>query len=182
MTQLVDLETALSREQERRTAHRGEQARSFATSLEEAAGELVLFLHDRRRGDEGEIAHLAIAPSGIWVIEAFQNDGMRVDVVGSDTDDQERLVVGGRDKTVLVRGLASRVDVVRAALSAYDVPVHGFLCFIGATLPRYWSPTIAGYGVGDVEVIVGHLGEDGPMDKTTRRGLRAVLSQAFPAA
>lgn len=178
MTQFVDLETTLSREQERRSAYRGEKARSFATSLEEAAGPSALFLHDRSRGEEGEIPHLAVAPSGIWVIESWQNDGIRVDV----SEDQERLIVGGRDKTVLVRGLAGRVEAVRAALSAYDVEVHGFLCFIGATLPRFWFPTISGYGVGDLDLIVSRLRDDGPLNRTTRRGLRAVLSQAFPAA
>lgn len=175
----------MARERERREADRGQQSRSIAVRLEEVAGFQTLFLHDRRRGLEGEISHVAVAPSGVWVVGATQYDGHRVDVAwagGADAADRERLLVGGRDKTILVKALDSQRQAVRDALASYDVPVAGLLCFVGAQLPRVCTPMIHGHVVCDEEVAGAHLSQDGPLDAADRQEIFEILERAFPPA
>lgn len=177
------VEASLTRDLERRLADRTQASRGMMSVLEDAAGPDTLLIHDRV-GPAGHLAHLAIAPSGVWVIEARRFDGCRVDVLftgGSAEEDRERLVVAGRDKTMLVRGLQAQHEAVAAALRAYDVPVRGIFCILGGQLPSVWTPEIQGFLVGDAGLLAQHLCADGPLDRTLRRGLRGVLSGAFPA-
>ncbi len=185
--EVVDLEASMARERERREADRVLQSRSIAVRLEEVAGFQSLFLHDRLRGRglEGEISHVAVAPSGVWVVGATQYDGHRVNVAwagGADEADRERLLVGGRDKTILVKALDSQRQAVRDALAAYDVPVAGLLCFVGAQLPRVCTPMIHGHVVCDEEVAGAHLSQDGPLDAADRQEIFEILERTFPAA
>jgi hypothetical protein len=86
----------------------------------------VIVLHDRRMpGSQANIDHIAIAPSGVLVIDAKRYKGkigVRRPLFGD-----AKLVVRGRDKTKLVEGLRRQVDAVRAGLEAvgHDLPVGG---------------------------------------------------------
>lgn len=182
---LADVETSLERERERRSAVRDEQARSIADALEEAGGSQSHFLH-RRLGPSGcgDLDHLAVTPSGVWVIGAWHEAGARVTVAfanGAVEDDRERLMIRGRDKTQLVRRLSAQREAVAAVLTSYDVPVRGLLCFVDAELPRVWEPVIHGHVVGDAERARQVLQTEGPVGTMWRRDLFDVLGQAFPA-
>ncbi|MEZ5095684.1 MAG: hypothetical protein R2731_05945 [Nocardioides sp.] len=186
LTALVDLESSMARERERREAARGNASRSLAARLEEAAGPRALLLHDRRRGADGagdELSHVAITPTGVWVIEAWQYDGARVDVAlstGSHDTERERLLVGGRDKTLLVKSLVGQHHAVATALAPYDVHVGGLLCFVGALLPRVWRPSVQGFDVVDVPRASEVLRAPGPLGDAERQLLHDLLAAAFP--
>jgi hypothetical protein len=76
------------------------------------------------------IDHLAVAPSGVYVIDAKRLRG-KIEVRKS-LFRKPQLFVRGRDRTKLVEGLGRQVEAVRAglALIEQDVPVHGCFCFI----------------------------------------------------
>src|SRR6478735_8574681 len=98
----------------------------------------VRVLHDRRiPGSRANIDHIAVAPSGVWVIDAKRYRGtpaLRVDG-GILRPRVESLRVDGRDKTKLVEGVRSQVARVTHAVADLDVPVIGALCFVQADWP-----------------------------------------------
>ena len=103
----------------------------------------VRTLHDRRvPRSRANIDHIAVAPTGVWVIDAKRYRGrptLRVQG-GILRPRVERLMVGSRDCTRLVAGVHGQVDVVRSALAASgepEVPVHGVLCFVDADWPLF---------------------------------------------
>ena len=93
-------------------------------------------LHDRRiPGSKANIDHIAITPSGIWVIDAKRYKGRpELKIEGGILRPRvEKLLVGRRDCTKLVDGVLKQVDVMRDLIG--DVPVTGALCFIEADWP-----------------------------------------------
>ena len=110
--------------------------RALGAGLDGLAPAGVVVLHDRRRpGTTANIDHLAVTPSGVWVIDAKRYEGQvtRKDVGGWLSTDL-RLFVGRRDCTKLVAAMAKQVAAVREALGAdlADMPVRPMLCFVGA--------------------------------------------------
>jgi hypothetical protein len=117
-----------------RQGARGEAA--VGASLEKrTADSPTILLHDRRMpGGHGNIDHLAIAPSGIYVIDAKDHMG-RVSIT-TPLFGKPKLLIGGRDSSKLLDGLDRQIAAVRAALGDADLPaVHGVLCFTQADLP-----------------------------------------------
>ena len=88
-------------------------------------------------GARGNIDHIAVAASGVWVIDTKKYKGRveRRDVGGFFKTDL-RLYVGRRDQTKLADGLAWQIDAVRAALGGSEVPIQAVLCFVDAE----WKP------------------------------------------
>lgn len=146
-------------------------------------------LHDRRvPRTKANIDHIAVAASGVYVIDAKRYQGrptLRVEG-GLFRPRTEKLMVGGRDRTKLVAGLDKQVRLVRDALSQageLDVPVHGMLCFVGAG----W-PLIGGsFCINDHEVLwpkkaFSQLSRSGPLDAGRINVIQRALADAFPAA
>lgn len=111
----------------------GEQR--LAAFLErELAGEAIL-IHDRRiPGRSSNIDHIAVGPSGVWVIDAKRYTGkIEKRDVGGWLKTDLRVYVNGRDRTKLVKAVPKQVETVRAALALAaalaDVPVRGTVCF-----------------------------------------------------
>lgn len=105
--------------------------------LNELADDTVLVLHDRRiPGARTNIDHLAVTPTGVYVIDAKRYKGRpHLKIEGGILRPRvERLLVGTRDCSKLVDGVLKQVDVVRRVLGD-DVPVHGVLCFVDADWP-----------------------------------------------
>jgi hypothetical protein len=162
-----------------------------AAGEEELAGSLArrcpeaIVLHDRRMPvGRANIDHIAIAPSGIWVIDAKRHRG-RVEVRRPWFGEPE-LRIGGRNRTKLVAGLDRQVDVVRAVTEelAPDMPVRGCLCFVGgqATLPTFRKSMI-----GETELLyprapAKRLAASEALDPERRRALAAALAERFRAA
>ncbi len=105
-----------------------------------------------RRADgsrsRANIGHLAIAASGVCVIDAKTHHGaLEVRRSGGLFRTRvERLYIGGRDGTSLVEGLAAQVVAVTTELLALgaDVPVRVPLCFVETKLRWFESSGIAG--------------------------------------
>jgi len=101
-----------------------EGERRLAAHLLSALGERAVLLHDRNvPRTRSNIDHLAIAPSGVWVIDAKNYTGMveRRDIGGWLKSDL-RIYVGGRDRTKVADGMGWQVDAVNDALGDLVVP------------------------------------------------------------
>ncbi len=109
-------------------------------------------LHDRRRpGTSANVDHLAVAATGVWVIDAKRYTGevAKKDVGGWLSTDF-RLFVGRRDCSKLVTGMAKQVAAVRTALGPdwADVPIRPMLCFVEAD----WKWLAKPFDIGGVLV------------------------------
>ncbi len=104
----------------------------------------VSVLHDRLRpGTNANIDHLAVTPSGVWVIDAKRYRGQVVkNNVGGWFSPEIRLYVGRRDCTAMVRAMSAQVAAVREALGARwaAIPVHPVLCFVNAEWRMFAKP------------------------------------------
>src|SRR5689334_9527959 len=110
--------------------------------LERRSYDDVVLLRDRRtRGGRTRFDHIAIAPSGVWVIASAPDAG-RVDVT-RNLIGRRRLLVGGEDRTQLVVDLERQVEMVHEL--AHGAYVTGVLCLPNADLPllkRLWLRNI----------------------------------------
>lgn len=118
----------------RNWAKGAEGERKLGAGLDGLAPAGVVVLHDRLRpGTRANIDHLAVAPSGVWVIDdkRYQGQVARKDVGGWLSSDV-RLYVGRRDCTDRVKAMAKQVAAVRTALGSEwaEVPVRSMLCFV----------------------------------------------------
>jgi Nuclease-related domain len=164
-----------------------------ATLERDCDGSPVRFLHDRRMPrTRGNIDHIAIAPSGVWVIDTKRYTG-KVEV-STPWFGSPKLKINGRNKTALVGGLAKQHAAVGSSLSgeAPSPPVHGAFCFLDADLPlgltRLPVPligtlTIDGYPCLYPRALAKRLRQtDGPLDITAIHELYTRLGLAFPPA
>lgn len=161
--------------------------RRVGAVLDGLADEGVAVLHDRHvRGQRANIDHLAVAPSGVWVVDAKAYRGRlsRRDVGGWFATDV-RVLVGRRDVTDLVTAMQRQVDMVRAALgpAGADVPVHPVLCFVDAEWGRLARP----FAIGDVTVAWPRatarlIRRPGPLGPNRVAFLASTLDAALPPA
>ena len=159
---------------------RGE--REVAESLERhtADGPAIL-LHDRRvPGERGNIDHIAIAPAGVFVIDA-KNHSRRVEVT-KPLFGQPTLWVDGRRRTKLIDGLDRQVAAVSAALTSAEVPVRGALCFVRAEFPLFSKQEIRGHVLLHPRRLAKLLNADGPLQPPAIETLAVTLATALPAA
>jgi hypothetical protein len=169
-----------------------EGERRVAARLEKDAGQAVLFLHNRRLGTgrrDGDVDHIAVAPSGVFVIDAKRYKDKKVEVRrtgGLFSAAKEQLFIGGRDRTVLLDSLARQLAAVRAALDLVpggtDVPVHTVLCFVDALLPMFGTPTIGGIPLLGPKATARLVAGAGAYDAAARAALHAHLAERLPPA
>jgi len=149
----------------------------------------VRVLHDRRiPPTKANIDHIAVGPSGVFVIDAKRYKGrpnLRVEG-GLFRPRTQTLMVGSRDCTKLVAGVHKQVDQVRTALERAglaETPVRGMLCFVEGD----W-PLIGGaFMIDDLYVLwprkaVEHLVKPGSLDEAAVQRVHCVLADAFPPA
>jgi hypothetical protein len=150
----------------------------------------VVVLHDRcAPGRRSNIDHLAIAPSGVYVIDAKRYKGkieVRRPLFG-----QPKLMIAGRNKAGLVEGLARQVEAVRAtvAVIAAGTPVHGCFCFINppgllaaSDLPLLRTLCIDDFALFSPRKLAKRLNRPGPLDKAEATRIAQELAAHFPAA
>ncbi|MGE4427185.1 MAG: nuclease-related domain-containing protein [Solirubrobacteraceae bacterium] len=157
----------------------GEEA--LARELATRCDDRVRFLHDRRLpGTRGNVDHLAIAPSGVWVIDAKRYRGkvaVRRPLFGP-----AKLTIGGRDRTRLIDGLRRQTDRIGELLEVAGVPVHGTLCFYDAELPIVGSLSFDGFPILRPRPLARRLNRDGPLDVDRIANIRALVAEVLPAA
>lgn len=143
-------------------------------------------LHDRRiPRTRANIDHIAVGPSGVWVIDAkrYKDKRPALHVEGGILRPRvESLRIGGRDGSKLVDGVRSQVDLVTAALDDAGIPVIGVLCFLEAD----W-PLIGGsFTVNRIQAVWPRLLIKQMIVETAEtldiEAIHARLAAAFPAA
>ncbi len=157
--------------------------RKFAASLQENLGDRVILLNDRRvPRTRGNIDHLVISSSGVWVVDAKNYTGLvkQRDVGGFFRVDM-RLYVGGRDRTKTVDGLAWQVAAVVAALGDADVPVYGAVCFTDAEWGFFAKPFIMkDVFISGPNALSRRIAEVPQLSTERIRTVAARLSEALP--
>jgi hypothetical protein len=116
--------------------------RKLAASLEQSLGDRAILLNDRQvPKTKGNIDHLVVVGSGVWVVDAKNYAGIvqRCDIGGFFKVDN-RLYVGGRDRTKVIDGLGWQVRAVTKALTGLDVPVSSAICFTDAEWGWFAKP------------------------------------------
>lgn len=165
----------------------GEQ--KLAARLDTLTDQGVLVLHDRRiPRSTANIDHIAVTPSGVWVIDAKRYKGrpqLRIEG-GILRPRVEKLLVGTRDQTKLVGGVLKQIGLVQEALHRGgfdDTSVGGMLCFVEAD----W-PLIGGaFRIDGIEVLwpkkaAEILATPGPMSADRVIEIQRHLAAAFPMA
>ena len=122
----------------------------LGSRLNELASDTLRVLHDRRiPGSRANIDHLAVTPTGVFVIDAKKYAGRpHLKIEGGLLRPRvEKLMVGSRNCTKLVDGMLKQIDIVRGAVGD-QTAVQGLLCFVEADWPLFGGPlTTRGVGV-----------------------------------
>ena len=145
----------------------------------------VVVLHDRRpAGRRANIDHIAICPSGVWVIDSKAHSG-KVSVerpwFGAPT-----LRIDGRDQSKLVAQLKTQVALVDAALATTATspraPVRGALSFTADGLPLLRALTVDGVPLLYPRQLAKRLNARGALGPDQRQAIAATLATHFPPA
>lgn len=160
-----------------------EGERRLAESLTKRVGDRAVLLHDRKvPKTRGNIDHLAIAASGVWVIDAKKYTGLveRRDKGGWFKTDHH-LYVGRRDRTKLADGLAWQIAAVGAALGDTDIPITPALCFIDAEWRLFAKPfQLNGVWVTWGKTLADMIAAPGSLNQTDVMRVAGRLATALP--
>ena len=171
------------------TGARGEEVLGQRLDKLKLSGRGIYILHDRRiPHTRANIDHIAVCPTGVFVIDAKKYLGRPSSRVegGLLRPRTEKLMVGSRDCTKQINGARKQVDLVRSALEAAGfkgIPVHGLLCFVSADWPLLGSAFI----IDGVHVLwprkaVENLLKPGPVNDQTAQHIHRTLASLFPPA
>ena len=146
----------------------------------------VIVLNDRRvPHTRGNIDHIVIAPSGVYVVDAKRYTGeVRVrDTAGLFSRPDRRLYVGRRDCSQRARDMSRQVDAVRAALDGReDIPMLPVLCFVDAEWPLFGAHhDFDGVRVEDPRSLRDVITRPGTLTGEEIVEVAAILSHALPA-
>jgi hypothetical protein len=159
--------------------------RELAEALQRRIGERAVLLHDRRiPRSSANIDHIAVASSGVWIIDAKTYKG-RVEErdKGGWFKVDQRLYVNGRDRTKLVGGLDKQRAAVLTALAGIDVKVHAALCFIEAEWSWFPKPfRIEGVWITWGKALSEMIAEPGPLSHDDVLRVANVLADSLPPA
>jgi hypothetical protein len=147
----------------------------------------LFVLNDRRvKGTKGNIDHIAIAPAGVFVLDAKQYAGF-IEVVdkGSFFRSDLRLTVGGRNRSELAENMGWQLKAVTKALIDAGVdplpPVTAVLCFIDRSWPIFRRPkSFDGVRIESDKSIVKVLGEPVVLPSPEIDRLVRILAEALP--
>lgn len=139
-------------------------------------------LHDRRvPGKKSNIDHIAVVPSGVYVIDSkrYKNKRVRVanPLLGSS-----KLMVDGSDCTKLADGLVAQVELVTTLLADSTVPVHGTFCFVDADLPLVGGLSLRGLHIHGPRGLAKRLKREGPLSTARVHAIARSLATALPRA
>jgi hypothetical protein len=143
----------------------------------------VTVLHDRRvPGTRANIDHIAIAPSGVWVIDTKRYKGKVA--VNRPLFGSSKLTIAGRDKSELCAGLAKQVALVAPAVAEVvpAAPVRGAMCFVDAELPLLRTLTFDDLPMLNPKRLAKRINAAGPLTPDVCRQLRTALAARFSPA
>jgi len=168
-------------------ASRGELR--VGAALTRLADDWVYALHDRRiPGRRLNIDHIAVGPSGVFVIDAKHQPGPEVEVrppAPGAFGLVERLLVCGRDRTDLLGAMQRQVMAVQSALESMPdgPPVHvrPMLCFAHTRLPLWRRLSVDNVPIVGVRAMSRMVREDGPLDVEGRYRIYNHLARCLPS-
>lgn len=168
-------------------ASRGEQR--VGAALTRLADDWVYALHDRRiPGRRLNIDHIAVGPSGVFVIDTKHQPGPEVEVrppAPGAFGLVERLLVCGRDRTDFLGAMQRQVMAVQSALESMPdaAPVHvrPILCFAHTRLPLWRRLSVDNVPIVGVQAMSRMVREDGPLDVTRRYRIYSHLARCLPS-
>ena len=144
----------------------------------------VITLHNRRMpGGRGDIDHLAVTPTGVWVIDTKDWSGKVV--IDKPWFGTPRLLIRGRDCTKLIVGLERQITAVSTALDGAGdeaIAVQGALCFTEADLPMLKTQTFRGHLLLYRKALAKRLNASGSLSQATIEHVARYLASAFPPA
>ncbi|MGD0273930.1 MAG: nuclease-related domain-containing protein [Gaiellaceae bacterium] len=152
--------------------------------------ETIIALHDRRiPGSRANIDHIAVARSGVYVVDAKNYKGQvrKADKGGLFSVDL-RLFVGRRDCTRLIAGMKKQVEAIREAfgqplLDEFELAITPVLCFVDAEWSLFARPfQLGGVWVEWPKSLSARLRQEGPLQADHVRFLAERLVSALPAA
>jgi hypothetical protein len=167
---------------DRESARPGADER-IAQLLERYLDDDVVVLHQRRiPRSPANIDHIAIARSGIWVIDSERYRGKIA--ISKPLFGQTKLTIAGRDKTKLVENLVKQVAAAEAVMPdiAPGVPVWGALCFVDAAVPVFGKLTFNGYPLLHPKPLAKRINADGPLTLERVRAVATEMDRRFPSA
>jgi Nuclease-related domain len=150
--------------------------------LTATVGRRGIVLHDRIvPGGRGNIDHLAVVASGIWVVDTkcYRGRVRRARPRGRWSL-RRTLVVNGHERSQLLAGSLRQRALVLVAVGP-GVPVRAVLCFAGAergAVTRTFK--VGGVTVARPAALARALRAAGPLDHERRQALAAALARAFP--
>ncbi len=162
----------------------------LAAYIEREVGDRVIALHDRLiPGTRNKnIDHVFIAPTGVWVVDSKRYKGKVVKRdVGPFWREENKVYVGGRNRTGLTKAVESQVDAVLAALEpdpgAKGTEVHAALCFVDSE----WGLLDFPFQVQSVWVLYPgalkkRLRKNGPISRERMEHIARRLELSFPKA
>jgi hypothetical protein len=168
---------------ERRWAHGAGGEEMVAAALDARCRPEVAVLHDRRTpGARANIDHIAIAPSGVWVVDTKRYKGKIQ--VAKPLFGPAKLKIAGRDQTKLVAALIRQVELVAPAVAGVlpDVPVRGAFCFVEGELPLLGTPSVNGILLLHRRSLAKRLNADGQLTVEHIAAITAALAGRFPPA
>jgi hypothetical protein len=180
---LLAIQTAPQHESALRQGAMAERAvaASLATRID---SDRVITLHNRRmHSGRGDIDHVAIAQTGVWVIDTKDWKGKLE--VSSPLFRESRLLIRGRDCTKLIDGLERQLAAVRDALDRggyEEITVRGALCFTKADLPLLRTQTFRGHLLLYRRALAKHLNAEGPLPAASVTQVAQHLATLLPPA
>lgn len=159
--------------------------RAVAESLEKrTAARGVIALHNRRApGGRGDIDHIAVGPSGVYVVDTKDVKG-KVEI-RAPLFSAPKLVIAGRDRTQYIDGLDRQTAAVRAALASHGhtgIGIQGALCFTKADLPLLMTQKFRGHLLLYRRALAKRLGAKGRLSPSMIEEVAHSLAVAFPPA
>lgn len=149
----------------------------------------IALLHDRRvPGTRGNIDHIVVARSGVFVVDAKHYAGLiQIRDRGGLFSSDKRLYVGGRDCSDLAGSMEWQTWAVGRLLESLagelgPIPVQPVLCFIDGEWPLILPPeSFRGVRLESGRSIKKLLGAPGPLDPATVDRIARALAAALPA-
>ncbi|MGZ4629925.1 nuclease-related domain-containing protein [Oryzihumus sp.] len=168
-------------------ASRGELR--VGAALTRLADDWVYALHDRRiPGRRLNIDHIAVGPSGVFVIDTKHQPGPEVQVrppAPGAFGLVERLLVCGRDRTDFLGAMQRQVMAVQSSLESLPdgQPVHvrPMLCFAHTRLPLWRRLSVDNVPIVGVRAMSRMVREDGPLDVARRYRIYNHLARCLPS-
>jgi hypothetical protein len=167
---------------------RGE--RIVAARLATLGGRGVMTIHDRRiPGSKANIDHIAVGPSGVYVIDAKVTKGK----VSAKTTGPiwnrgpVKLFFGGRDRSSALEGMSRQVDVVSKVLNnkfaTNGASVQPMLVLVGAEWGWFARPLrVRGVWVGWPKAMSQSVGRAGQLSPEAIRRIAQILASELAEA